>query len=283
LRRLPAEVAYDAVEMATASDERQAALLKDVEPRAIGPAGILAAGRQGRGANANRYALMVFGRPARETNCDCERSGEPTLLATLFLRNDQEVLALIDRRDGFVSSVAARFGQPLKLAEASPAEELPRGRRAALAKGGAGRPAAQAERKEGKNAPGPEMLAELKARSARLAAAGKKEQAAKVARRLEKLSLKLSLEPPRPPVKPDAKRPDGASPPGARPQPARRLQGKELLEVIEAAYLRTLSRPPTEEEVQRVRRHFAAASSPVEALRDLMWALVNSKEFIVNH
>ena len=52
---------------------------------------------------------------------------------------------------------------------------------------------------------------------------------------------------------------------------------------IHAAYLRALSRPPTEEEVARARQHIDEATSPAEGLRDLVWALVNTKEFILNH
>jgi hypothetical protein len=52
---------------------------------------------------------------------------------------------------------------------------------------------------------------------------------------------------------------------------------------IHAAFLRTLSRPPNSEDLARARRHFSEAATPAEGLRDLVWALVNTKEFILNH
>ena len=53
--------------------------------------------------------------------------------------------------------------------------------------------------------------------------------------------------------------------------------------LIHEAYLRTLSRPPTADEAARCATHFAQAGDRVEALRDLLWALLNMREFITNH
>ena len=49
---------------------------------------------------------MLFGKPPRATNCDCERSNEPALLQTVYLRNDPEVLKLLDRPEGWLKQVA---------------------------------------------------------------------------------------------------------------------------------------------------------------------------------
>jgi hypothetical protein len=53
--------------------------------------------------------------------------------------------------------------------------------------------------------------------------------------------------------------------------------------MVRQAYLRTVSRPPTADEQARARRYLAEAESPEAGLRDLLWALLNSKEFILNH
>src|SRR5690606_9445973 len=88
LRRLPAEVISDALVMATASGEARAKLEGDpVHSRAIGigpDPGVT--GR--RGAGPGEYAATLFGKPPRVLNCDCERSSEPSLLQTVYLRND---------------------------------------------------------------------------------------------------------------------------------------------------------------------------------------------------
>ena len=52
---------------------------------------------------------------------------------------------------------------------------------------------------------------------------------------------------------------------------------------VTEAWLRTLSRFPTEEERQRCREYFADEEDPCNALGGVMWALLNTKEFIVNH
>jgi hypothetical protein len=53
---------------------------------------------------------------------------------------------------------------------------------------------------------------------------------------------------------------------------------------IEALYLRTLSRPPTEDERTRALAFIdVPPAGHVEAFEDLFWALVNSTEFVFNH
>jgi len=53
--------------------------------------------------------------------------------------------------------------------------------------------------------------------------------------------------------------------------------------VIDIAYLRTLGRLPSDAERQSSVKYLTETSSPSAALRDLLWALVNTKEFVVNH
>jgi hypothetical protein len=163
IRRLPAEAAYDAVVLATAADE--ARLLLEQDPagrRAIGAASCFAATRDG-----SSYAVSLFGKPPRAINCDCERSNEPTLLQTVYLRNDPEVYRLIDRPDGWLKQVA-------------------------------------------------------------------------------------------------------------------RSPQRDLDELVRQAYLRTLSRLPEARESAAARQHLQQSADPISGLRDLLWALVNTKEFIVN-
>src|SRR5207247_2538398 len=61
-RRLPAEVALDAVMLATASDANVEKLASEMESRSIAIPG---SGRNQRKGN-NSYALMIFGRSTRE-------------------------------------------------------------------------------------------------------------------------------------------------------------------------------------------------------------------------
>jgi hypothetical protein len=53
--------------------------------------------------------------------------------------------------------------------------------------------------------------------------------------------------------------------------------------VVDEAWLRAFGRLPTAAEQQLGRQHVSQAQQPSAGLRDLLWALLNSKEFIVNH
>jgi hypothetical protein len=53
-------------------------------------------------------------------------------------------------------------------------------------------------------------------------------------------------------------------------------------EIIEELYLATFSRKPTDADRKRVKAHIAEAPSKREGLEDLLWALLNSAEFVFN-
>ena len=171
-RRIPAEVALDAIRMATAADAAACEMAASAGGRAVAEATAVGWGQSGK------YALAVFGRSTRESNCDCDRSMEPSLLQTVFLQNDRDMLAQIDRKGGWVEAVS---------------------------------------------------------------------------------------------------RPYEAAKGGAPPTPA------DVARIVRQAYLRTLSRPPTEAEAARAASYFGESAGVREAARDLLWALLNTKEFLVNH
>lgn len=54
-------------------------------------------------------------------------------------------------------------------------------------------------------------------------------------------------------------------------------------EIVDEFYLATLSRHPDADELDFSRQHISAGSSRVEGLCDLVWALINSREFSTNH
>ena len=53
--------------------------------------------------------------------------------------------------------------------------------------------------------------------------------------------------------------------------------------VIEELYIRCLTRTPTKAEVDRLVATVREASDRSEALADLFWAVLNSREFMFNH
>lgn len=167
VRRLPAEVTGDALKQATAaSTARRAATPKELRTRYI-------AQQAPAYERALEYSMLVFGKPIRKTNCDCERDPQPSLLQAVYLRNDADLRTILTRKDGWLAQLAAF----------------------------------QVQKKE---------------------------------------------------------------------VPA-------AAELIHDAYLRCLSRPPTAVELRRCETYFTETTDPQEALHDLVWALLNTQEFLTNH
>ena len=58
---------------------------------------------------------------------------------------------------------------------------------------------------------------------------------------------------------------------------------KKNEQMIEELYLVTISRLPNQDEIDRAQRWIREAPTPKEGLQDLLWALLNSREFLFNH
>jgi hypothetical protein len=239
-RRLPAEIAYDALKSATASDANALAMHTSMEGRAIAIPGA------GTRRNATSYALQIFGRSIRDTNCDCDRSSDSSLLQTVFLRNDNEVLTMIDNgRDSWLSQVNRELtGKPLAGARNTGNQRGAANIARAIAN--QKRRIAQA-RKDGND----ELVKRLTVQLKRYKSRGQQTQKPQKRRTEEKATV-------------ETKPSDAAS-------------------LVRQAYLRTLSRYPSETELSRSVSYLDGEENIVDGLRGLMWALINTKEFIVNH
>ncbi len=252
-RRLPAEVAVDAVKCATAGSSENLAMREDLSGRMMVYPGT------GNRNTGGVYALNVFGRSMRENNCDCERSAEPSLLQTLYLRNDGDTLSAIDRRDGWLAETAKKLDVAFTGETRTP-EADNRGDRRRLKETYDRRMAA--------------LQKELKAARA----AGDKKEVLKLERQLASARARFAGM-----FKAEAgEDADAQSAVSATSAPAR-AAGVDFAPIVEEAYLRTLSRFPTEAESQIAVESIQAAADPVSGMRDVLWALLNTKEFIVNH
>ncbi len=60
-------------------------------------------------------------------------------------------------------------------------------------------------------------------------------------------------------------------------------EGKTPEEVIDAIYIRCLTRKPTAEETAKLLEVVQQSATPQQGLEDVFWAVINSREFIFNH
>ena len=58
---------------------------------------------------------------------------------------------------------------------------------------------------------------------------------------------------------------------------------EKLQEAVKETYLRTLSREPEKDELDKALAYVESSDDHLNGVRDLLWALLNTKEFIVNH
>ncbi len=65
---------------------------------------------------------------------------------------------------------------------------------------------------------------------------------------------------------------------------SRFLKDKTAIDdVVRELYMVTFSRPPSDKELTEARTFFESANAPREGLEDILWALINSREFLFNH
>ncbi len=171
-RRLPAAILFDAIEQATSDHAQLQRATVDVAERAIGPTGGAFVGRW----SGDGYASKVFGRSDRMTLCDCSASNEPNLLQAIYMQNDKDLLAAIDRQKGWL-------------------QEIRKG-----------------------------MAKQSKA-----------------------------------------------------------VREKQFPELIEEVFLRTVSRLPTASETEKVMAGLFTTDDPIEGFREVLWSLLNMREFLTNH
>ena len=63
----------------------------------------------------------------------------------------------------------------------------------------------------------------------------------------------------------------------------RPITERELDRLINETFLRTLSRFPTETELAKARLDVSGSTDKIAGVKDLLWALLNTKEFMTNH
>jgi hypothetical protein len=251
VRRIPAEVVYDALVQCTSNAEEAARLVSDPVGRAIGNLAPEGRGRRGQDA----FALRIFGKPERATSCDCERMSDPTLVQSLYLRNDNDIRNLLDRREGWIPAIALATGMPVNAPPPNSKDDKGRGGKGTKTKSDAPVPSLS------------DQITAVENRIRRVKQLGKEKEKTQLPN-LEKQLATLKQ-----------RQADQA-------KAVKSVGGSKKLEptaLIREAYLRTLSRPPTSDEMAIAKEYFSDSRNTLVGLRDLVWALINTKEFITNH
>ncbi|MCX7419562.1 MAG: DUF1549 domain-containing protein [Planctomycetia bacterium] len=249
-RRLPAEIALDALKQATLSDTEASTWLASNKGHMTSIPGSVS---QRGGKGGSDFALTVFGRSTRESNCDCDRSMEASLLQTVYMQNDDQVFGMLNDNKGWIRSLTLTSTK--KAAKNDPARSDPGVAKTKAVRRNFERLVANAERelKRARKAANEKEIKDLEQRIAELKG------------KLQKNSENDALE----------SQPQEAAP--------TEVVGLAPDEIIKAAYLRSLSRLPNNEELETSKKFLTQSEDQVNGARDLLWALINTKEFIVNH
>jgi hypothetical protein len=209
---------------------------------------------------AGDFALEVFGQSIRESNCDCDRSDAPSLLQSIYLRNDADMHRRLADKDGWVAQACEALGVDGPKSAADP-------RQIALQR------KADGMRKQFVNRVR-EFHKQPEARQQRLLPQLERDYA-RTSQRLKQYGYAV------PPLKRLI----------ADSEAWNQLESKTkagpatstINRLVQDAYLRTLSRYPDDEEAEISASFIQESKSPAEGVQSLLWALVNTKEFIITH
>ena len=254
-RRLPAEVLYDATMLATGSDQQVEPMRQQLKNMAINNA-------KPRFRNRSDFALTVFGQSIRSANCDCDRSDNPSLLQSIYLRNDRDIHARLSGDQGWVAQACGSIGVAGPQSDISTSKQIDSQKRAETIQD---RFVARIDQyKDQPNVRKKKQRAQLK------------QQYKRVTKKLELLGYQI------PSLDQLLKQDQGW---GELELLADHATAKKesVHDVVQEAYLRTLSRYPDDEEMRISTEFINESETPAAGIESLMWALINTKEFIISH
>ncbi|NNE00668.1 MAG: DUF1549 domain-containing protein [Pirellulaceae bacterium] len=256
-RRLPAEVVYDSVVLATGSDTKAREIRDEVNAMAIAEA-------KPRGRNRQDFALEVFGQSIRETNCDCDRSDAPSLLQSIYLRNDVEMHQRLTAKEGWVAQACQSLGVPGPTANINPRQA-------------ANERQAMSMRKQIVNRI--EQFKKTPVDRQKKLRQGMQKQYVNAKSRMKKLGYSIPpfnelIENPKAWLKADL---------ASATKSDSKTATRTVEDLVQDVYLRTLSRFPDKDETEISVAFIEESETPAQGIESLLWALVNTKEFIISH
>ncbi|HAW32907.1 MAG TPA: hypothetical protein DCY03_33155, partial [Planctomycetaceae bacterium] len=178
-------------------------------------------------------------------------SVDPSLLQTMYIKNDNDVYSAINRTN---SSWLFQVGQQL---------------------GAVQKPNAQKEQMSDRLEKLQEQAKVAKQRVAELRKQDDKKKLQQAQKRFKELNGNIR------------KVRQMASKTGNSPAKLQSFEGpisaEKSEEIITNTYLRSLSRYPTEDEIASARKYLGDSENKIDGLYDLIWAVINTKEFMLNH
>ncbi len=300
-RRLPAEVLRDSIRLVTAGAADEAVARRELTSLAI--SGDLATVRRGRGD----FALQVFGQSTRESNCDCDRSDQSNLLQSLYLQNDFDIHQALRQPGGWVDEATADW--PVARRGAAGESLPPRGLRTrrpetarGAVEGAAMRPAMESTGETISEAVLEQRMRRQAAfrvrRYLQLSEQRQAEMLPRLRREIAQLNRRL-VQAGRPPLRFNellrqqrtllAAADDSVPPGNDRDRTTEATTASVDVEpaaiesVIRQAYLRALCRHPVADELKIAVDFVRESSDPVDGVRSVVWALLNTKEFLLTH
>ncbi len=255
-RRLPAEVVYDCVVLATGSDDQAEQLRTDMNEMAI-------ADGKPRLRNKQDFALEVFGQSSRESNCDCDRSDSPSLLQSIYLRNDTDMYKRLADKNGWVNQACKSLGVAGPDDRADP-QAMAMSRRV------------QAMQEQLTN-----RIKQFNSQPIERQSRLRRQLEGEYARLAKKLK---SMDYSTPNLDELIANPAAWDELDGPSETSLATGGKlSFAQIVDEAYLRSLSRFPDSEETAISVEFLEQSKTPADGLQSLLWALVNTKEFIITH
>ena len=248
IRRLPAEVVADAINQATATKSRILDLTSSSINRTIGPD---AMNRKNKSVTSMTYALNVFGKPERTENCDCERSDDPTLLQAIFTRNDPSLNSMVEgdnrRKPGWIAELKKLYSSNHSITSKNKKQlrKLYEYRKKIVS----GAP------KKPKN-----ILNKIAMKKYSTARKTHLEKLRKINRAISRFNGNKNTK-----------------------SATKTITSRDLDQLISETFLRTVSRFPTALERAKATTDINKAKNEIDGIKELLWVMLNTKEFLVNH
>ena len=248
IRRLPAEVVADAINQATATKSRILDLSSSSSNRTIGPD---AMNRKNKSVTSMTYALNVFGKPERAENCDCERSDDPTLLQAIFTRNDPSLNSMVEgnnrRNPGWIAELRKLYSSNPSITSKNKKQlrKLYEHRKKIVS----GAP------KKPKN-----ILNKIAMKKYYAARKTHLERLRKINRAISRFNGNKNTK-----------------------SATKTITSRDLDQLISETFLRTVSRFPTALERAKATTDINKAKNEIDGIKELLWVMLNTKEFLVNH